>query len=145
MLTKELLFSFRGRIGRKTFWIWNVIYYVSILGFGVGISQLFPAVSHLLLPIFLLVLLIPDLAMTTKRWHDRDKSIYWLALNIPLVFGRLTTPMTSPISQEPATPQLFIASISLICGVWILVECGFLKGTAGPNKYGPDPIEGPRT
>ncbi len=145
MLTKELLFSFRGRIGRKTFWIWNVIYYVSILGFGVGISKLFPAVSHLLLPIFLLVLLIPDLAITTKRWHDRDKSIYWLALNIPLVFGRLTTPMTSPISQEPATPQLFIASISLICGVWILVECGFLKGTTGPNKYGPDPVEGPRT
>lgn len=141
MLTKELLFSFKGRIGRKTFWIWNVIYYVAIAGFGVGFNQLFPALSHLLLPIFLLVLLIPDLAITTKRWHDRDKSIYWLALNIPLVFGRLTTPMTSPVSQEPATPQLFIASISLICGVWILVECGFLKGTTGPNKYGPDPVE----
>ncbi len=140
MLTKELLFSFRGRIGRKTFWVWNIVYYVSILGFGVGINQLFPAFSHLLLPIFLLVMLIPDLAITTKRWHDRDKSIYWLALNIPLVLGRLATPMTSPVSQEPATPQLFIASISLICGVWILVECGLLKGTKGPNKYGPDPV-----
>lgn len=140
MLTKELLFSFRGRIGRKTFWIWNIVYYVSILGFGVGINQLFPAFSHLLLPIFLLVMLIPDLAITTKRWHDRDKSIYWLALNIPLVLGRLATPTTSPVSQEPATPQLFIASISLICGVWILVECGLLKGTKGPNKYGPDPV-----
>ncbi|MGP8307218.1 DUF805 domain-containing protein [Vibrio sp. YIC-376] len=145
MLTKELLFSFQGRIGRKTFWIWNVIYYVSILGFGVGISKLFPAFSHLLLPVFLLVMLIPDLAITTKRWHDRDKSIYWLALNIPLVLGRLATPMTSPVSQEPATVQLFIASISLICGVWILVECGFLKGSTGPNKYGPDPVEGPRS
>jgi uncharacterized membrane protein YhaH (DUF805 family) len=141
MLTKELLFSFQGRVGRKTFWIWNVIYYVSILGFGVGISKLLPAMYHLLLPIFLLVMLIPDLAITTKRWHDRDKSIYWLALNIPLVLGRLATPMTSPVSQEPGTVQLFIASISLICGVWILVECGFLKGTTGPNKYGPDPVE----
>ncbi|EKB3553950.1 DUF805 domain-containing protein [Vibrio parahaemolyticus] len=139
MSTKELLFSFHGRIDRKTYWIWNVIYYISIIGFGAGISKLFPAFSYLLLPIFLLVLLIPDLAITTKRWHDRDKSIYWLGLNIPLVIGRIATPMTSPMTQEPSTPQLFIASISLICGLWILIECGFLKGTSGPNKYGPEP------
>ncbi|EMI7296354.1 DUF805 domain-containing protein [Vibrio parahaemolyticus] len=139
MSTKELLFSFHGRIDRKTYWIWNVIYYISIIGFGAGISKLFPAFSYLLLPIFLLVLLIPDLAITTKRWHDRDKSIYWLGLNIPLVIGRIATPMTSPMAQEPSTPKLFIASISLICGLWILIECGFLKGTSGPNKYGPEP------
>ncbi|EGQ8123704.1 DUF805 domain-containing protein [Vibrio parahaemolyticus] len=139
MSTKELLFSFHGRIDRKTYWIWNVIYYISIIGFGAGISKLFPAFSYLLLPIFLLVLLIPDLAITTKRWHDRNKSIYWLGLNIPLVIGRIVTPMTSPMAQEPSTPQLFIASISLICGLWILIECGFLKGTSGPNKYGPEP------
>nr|QOS15487.1 hypothetical protein VP38_00044 [Vibrio parahaemolyticus] len=139
MSTKELLFSFHGRIDRKTYWIWNVIYYISIIGFGAGISKLFPAFSYLLLPIFLLVLLIPDLAITTKRWHDRDKSIYWLGLNIPLVIGRIATPMINPMAQEPSTPQLFIASISLICGLWILIECGFLKGTSGPNKYGPEP------
>lgn len=139
MSTKELLFSFHGRIDRKTYWIWNVIYYISIIGFGAGISKLFPAFSYLLLPMFLLVLLIPDLAITTKRWHDRDKSIYWLGLNIPLVIGRIATPMTSPMAQEPSTPQLFIASISLICGLWILIECGFLKGTSGPNKYGSEP------
>ncbi|EGR1167472.1 TPA: DUF805 domain-containing protein [Vibrio parahaemolyticus] len=139
MSTKELLFSFHGRIDRKTYWIWNVIYYISIIGFGAGISKLFPAFSYLLLPIFLLVLLIPDLAITAKRWHDRDKSIYWLGLNIPLVIGRIATPMTSPMAQEPSTLQLFIASISLICGLWILIECGFLKGTSGPNKYGPEP------
>lgn len=100
MSTKELLCSFHGRIDRKTYWIWNVIYYISIIGFGAGISKLFPAFSYLLLPIFLLVLLIPDLAITTKRWHDRDKSIYWLGLNIPLVIGRIATPMTSPMGKN---------------------------------------------
>ncbi|CAE6930940.1 hypothetical protein ACOMICROBIO_NCLOACGD_03370 [Vibrio sp. B1ASS3] len=34
---------------------------------------------------------------------------------------------------------MMIASISLICGLWILVECGFLKGTVGQNSYGPEP------
>lgn len=133
MSTKELLFSFHGRIDRKAYWIWNVIYYISIIGFGAGISKLFPAFSYLLLPIFLLVLLIPDLAITTKRWHDRDKSIYWLGLNIPLVIGRIATPMTSPMAQEPSTPQLFIASISLICGLWILIECGFFERHIRPE------------
>ncbi|MDF5188663.1 DUF805 domain-containing protein, partial [Vibrio parahaemolyticus] len=42
-------------------------------------------------------------------------------------------------AQEPSTPQMFVASISLICGLWILIECGFLKGTSGPNQYGPEP------
>ncbi|EDP57500.1 DUF805 domain-containing protein [Vibrio sp. AND4] len=139
MSIKELLFSFQGRIGRKTYWVWNIIYYILILGFGAGISKLFPQFSYILLPVFLLMLLIPDLAITTKRWHDRDKSIYWLALNIPLIIGRVATPMTDPMAQAPSIPQMMMTSISLICGIWILVECGLLKGTSGQNKYGPEP------
>ncbi len=23
---------------------------------------------------------------------------------------------------------------------WVLIECGFLAGTDGPNQYGPDPL-----
>jgi uncharacterized membrane protein YhaH (DUF805 family) len=26
--------------------------------------------------------------------------------------------------------------------IWGLVEIGFLRGTVGPNQYGPDPLEG---
>ncbi|MDF2153141.1 DUF805 domain-containing protein [Vibrio sp. CAU 1672] len=140
MSMKKLLLSFRGRVGRKTYWLWNIVYYILILGFGAGISKLFPAFSYILLPVFLLVLLIPDLAITTKRWHDRDKSVYWLALNIPLIIGRLYTPMASPQAQEPSPMQLLIAAVSLICGIWILVECGLMKGTEGSNRYGPDPV-----
>jgi len=25
--------------------------------------------------------------------------------------------------------------------LWLLVPLGFLKGTKGPNRYGPDPLE----
>ncbi|TKG05619.1 DUF805 domain-containing protein, partial [Vibrio sp. F13] len=51
MSMKELLLSFKGRIGRKTYWIWNVFYYIAITGFASGISVLFPAYSYILLPI----------------------------------------------------------------------------------------------
>ena len=29
----------------------------------------------------------------------------------------------------------------LVVAVWGLVELGFLRGTVGPNQYGPDPLE----
>lgn len=140
MSIKELLFSFQGRIGRKTYWIWNVIYYVMIAGFVAGVNVLFPSVAHLLLPLFLIVLLLPDLAITAKRWHDRDKSSWWLLLNIPLVVGRMTVPMSDPTQTvEPSMLSGAVSLIALACGVFILVQCGLLKGTNGQNQYGPEP------
>lgn len=141
MSIKELLFSFQGRIGRKTYWVWNVIYYGLIVGFAQGMNVLFPALAHLILPVFLLVILIPDLAITAKRWHDRNKTSWWLLLNVPLVIGRMTMPIAADPSQaaQPSTLQVISSLTAVICGVWILVECGFLKGTDGDNQFGPDP------
>lgn len=141
MSIKELLFSFQGRIGRKTYWIWNVIYYCLIVGFAQGMNVLFPALAHLILPVFLLVILIPDLAITAKRWHDRNKTSWWLLLNVPLVIGRMTMPIAADPSQavQPSTLQVISSLTAVICGVWILVECGFLKGTDGDNQFGPEP------
>lgn len=136
---KELLFSFQGRIGRKTYWIWNVCYYLTIVGFAVGSKTIFPGFAHLILPAFLLIVLLPDLAITAKRWHDRDKSSWWLLLNIPLVIGRMTVPASDPsIATQTSTIEMLSSAAALICGIWILVECGFLKGTTGENKYGPE-------
>jgi uncharacterized membrane protein YhaH (DUF805 family) len=51
------------------------------------------------------------LALQVKRWHDRDKSWFWI----------------------------FIGLIPVIGGLWVLVECGFLDGTQGSNRFGPSP------
>lgn len=53
------------------------------------------------------------LAVGVKRWHDRNKSAWWI----------------------------LIALIPYIGGIWILIECGCLRGTLGPNRFGGDPIE----
>jgi uncharacterized membrane protein YhaH (DUF805 family) len=29
-----------------------------------------------------------------------------------------------------------------ILGIWALIWFGCLRGTVGPNQYGPDPLEG---
>lgn len=140
MSFKSLLFSIQGRVGRKTFWIWNVCYYLAIVTFVQGINMLFPAWVHILLPIFLSIILIPDLAITAKRWHDRNKSSWWLLLNIPLIFGRMSLPTLDPATAvQPSMAQSVISFASLVCGLWILIECGFMKGTQGQNQYGQEP------
>jgi uncharacterized membrane protein YhaH (DUF805 family) len=30
--------------------------------------------------------------------------------------------------------------VTIIVGLWFLIELGFLRGTAGDNSYGPDPL-----
>ncbi|MFA0088497.1 hypothetical protein BCU70_17055 [Vibrio sp. 10N.286.49.C2] len=140
MSFKSLLFSSEGRVGRKTFWVWNVCYYLGIMVFAQGMNILFPAAMSILLPLFLLIILIPDLLITAKRWHDRDKSSWWLLLNIPLVIGRLSLPTLDPATAaEPSLVQSVISFAAIGCGLWILVECGFLKGTPGENRFGAEP------
>lgn len=46
-----------------------------------------------------------------KRCHDRGKSGWWA----------------------------FVALIPIIGQVWALIECGFMAGTRGYNRYGPSP------
>lgn len=105
--TASILLSFRGRIGRWQFWQFIGVEAVIILA-GSTIGKLLglpPADVDLTMA---LVLLYPQLAVLTKRWHDRDRSAWWLAL--------LLIPGLGP--------------------AWTLLECGFLKGTAGPNRFG---------
>jgi uncharacterized membrane protein YhaH (DUF805 family) len=52
------------------------------------------------------------LAITVKRFHDRDKSGWWVLIGLVPAIGAL----------------------------WILIECGFLKGTTGDNRFGADPV-----
>ncbi|CAM2855242.1 uncharacterized protein DUF805 [Vibrio diazotrophicus] len=113
-----------------------------ILGFVVGVNRLFPGLASLILPVFLLLILIPDLAITAKRWHDRDKNSWWLLLNIPLVIGRMSVPVgaNALTANEPMLYETIISVAALICGSWILIECGFMKGTHGDNRFGKEPV-----
>ena len=37
--------------------------------------------------------------------------------------------------------EFALATFNFVVGVWFLVALGFLRGTVGPNRYGPDPVE----
>jgi uncharacterized membrane protein YhaH (DUF805 family) len=117
---KWLLFSFDGRLNRLPYWGVVLVMFALGAGLNFAVGDLGPGQSVTTGPALvegLLVLLFVwvGLAVQIKRWHDRDKSAWWALLNLVPVIGTL----------------------------WILIECGFLQGTDGRNRYGPDPLGGP--
>lgn len=123
----DLLFSFNGRINRAKWWLGSIAIMVAlmilytILIFAVGGSMTVNpdgtvsgggGMMGILSIVIYLAALWPLLALQVKRWHDRDKSGWWVLINL----------------------------VPFIGGIWALVECGFLEGTKGPNKFGPDPL-----
>jgi uncharacterized membrane protein YhaH (DUF805 family) len=109
---RALLLGLSGRLSRKSFWLYGVI--------GLSVAQL---LAYLLLGIAgaketaadvvsTLLIAWPSFAITVKRWHDRGKSAWWTLINLIPVVGIL----------------------------WTLIECGLLRGTVGPNRYGGDPL-----
>ena len=108
------LFSFKGRISRKPFWMFNLIVFVGGILLGV-FTDISGDVNEMSKPqiMFMLWVLWPSIAVQAKRWHDVDKSALWLFINL----------------------------IPLIGPIWALVENGFMLGTSGPNRFGPDPLE----
>jgi uncharacterized membrane protein YhaH (DUF805 family) len=131
-----LVFSFRGRINRMPYWLVS-------LGMLIVMAAVFALVgisSVLQSPMLLLLLLIPSIwigvALAVKRLHDRNKSAWWLVIFYML--PGLLEGMGGFAGD--AAIVLLIASLAL--SIWALVELGFLRGTAGPNDYGPDPLAG---
>lgn len=121
---KNLLFSFEGRINRAKFWLINLgVIVVEAILFGVAgggammtTDPADAASSVGTMGLVALLLCIPlvwiALAVAVKRWHDRNKTGWWILISLVPVIG----------------------------GLWYLIECGFLPGTTGPNKYGADPL-----
>jgi len=109
---RQMYFSFRGRVSRRVFWRHGVL---ALLGIGLlatallDIARIAPETGETWVN---LLLLWPSLALSVKRWHDRDKTGWWVLL----VF------------------------LPLIGAIWLLIECGCLRGTAGANRFGPDPL-----
>jgi uncharacterized membrane protein YhaH (DUF805 family) len=56
---------------------------------------------------------LPSLAVGIRRLHDRDQTGWWILLGLIAVIG------------------------------WIILIVWFcMRGTVGPNRFGPDPLQG---
>jgi uncharacterized membrane protein YhaH (DUF805 family) len=136
----DLLFGFQGRINRAKYWIAVVIYLVGwiIIG-GIAWALVF-SISYILGAIigvlFLIASVVSGIAVGIKRLHDRDKSGWWLLLFY------LAPGILDGIGRSIGDIGFVLSLVGLAISIWAIVELGFLRGTTGPNQYGPDPLEG---
>jgi uncharacterized membrane protein YhaH (DUF805 family) len=77
-----------------------------------------------------------------KRFHDRNKpSSYALYVIIAFLVLSVISLLTMPTPGEmPGAVTWIVTGLTLVIGIWVLIELGFLRGTIGPNQYGPDPV-----
>ena len=115
MMPLQRYADFSGRSRRKEYWMFllGVVLVAIVLGIIEGVAGLSGMVGGVYGPLTTLLLLgiiIPSIAVQVRRFHDQDKSGWFVLLGfIPFVGGLIV----------------------------LVFMC--LEGTKGPNQYGPDP------
>ena len=134
-----LLFSFEGRINRGKFWL-AVLAYV-VISIVLALLLIIPVLGWLLAGIGYLGMIVSGIFVAIKRLHDRNKPGWWVAIFyvIPMILSGASAYMTYDAGEQTSMAML-ISLISLAISLWAFVELGCLRGTVGPNQYGPDPI-----
>lgn len=116
---RALWFSFTGRATRFDYWVRYTIPYLvglfvaTFLDDVIGTGNPPTGTGGIIAALFIVAMIWPALAVGVKRCHDRDRSGWFLLIGlIPFV------------------------------NLWLAVELFFLRGTQGPNRFGPDPVGG---
>lgn len=86
-----------------------------------------------------IVFAYPFLALAVKRRHDKNNNGYdaYGFIVIEIIYYLVTA---FGLSLGPI--GVAVGAIFGIYGIYLLIVLGFLKGTVGPNGYGPDPLQG---
>jgi uncharacterized membrane protein YhaH (DUF805 family) len=164
---KWFLFRFEGRINRARYWLamliilcgmMLVLMLLAAIGriFGIGDRRLAiniigistslqfgddaPSTKAALFPQIVtvpmtLVFAWCYVAASIKRLHDRNRSGWWMLpfLVAPGLYGQFK-------DLGDSYPAAFVGLAMSIAFIWGYVEMCFLRGTNGPNRFGPDPL-----
>jgi len=106
----ETLLSFDGRINRRVYWMLLLFIF---LGYAAAILiDRAMGSEGVISTLFLMAVFWPFTAIQIKRWHDTDKSGWWVLVHALPVVGTI---------------------VCVICN-------GFMTGTRGSNRFGTDPL-----
>lgn len=132
---RDLLTGIDGRIGRQPFWIALLCLSVPELIAHVAMGERWSSIVSLLLA-------YPEFAVFAKRGHDRDVPTWIPALFMAgaVVLNLLVLFDLSGPLENPSTLFYAIGIPVGIGAIILIVDFGFRRGTAGPNRYGPDPL-----
>jgi uncharacterized membrane protein YhaH (DUF805 family) len=107
--------DFQGRSRRKEYWMFVLGIFIAAIVLSIiegiaGVNGMIAGAYGPLTAIFFLAIIIPGIAVQVRRFHDQDKSGWFVLIGL----------------------------IPLLGGLVVLVfMC--LEGTRGPNRFGADP------
>ncbi len=129
---REKYFTFQGRASRSEYWYFYLFFIVIIVVFAVFASVLinllfnnseptgFGPLAFMVVGGFLFIyLIIPQITVYVRRFHDRNLSGWWILFIIVVGFVPYVGVVVSIVA--------FVITV--------------LKGTDGDNKYGQDPLK----
>jgi uncharacterized membrane protein YhaH (DUF805 family) len=131
-----------GRTSRVGYWRYQigsmlvcaVLILLTVILSNTGGPSVLPFV--LIIPLVLALLLI-----AVRRLHDRNRSAWWL---LPFVFGPFSILVAANYFIKQGGGAVLVALplslLAMALNLWGWIEMGFLAGTRGPNRYGPEPI-----
>ena len=99
--------QFSGRSSRSEYWYWTLFVIIISIAANVVDGML---ESGLVSGIVGLAVLLPGLAVSSRRLHDIDRSFWWVLITFTVI------------------------------GVLLLIYWACVRGTTGPNRFGPDPL-----
>lgn len=94
------------------FWIVNLLVFIGIFMLGMTITGGDDGIVALLLGFYYLAVLVPGVAVTVRRLHDRGRSGWWYLLFFIPIIGQL------------------------VILYWLVSD-----GQPGSNRYGPNPSD----
>ena len=144
----EFLFGASGRVNRAKYWRSTLLF----AGTGLMVAVILFTAADIAAPLFIVAVvlgLIPWLlwgvSITTERLHDRGKSAWWLVVFYLVPGGRGQLAKATGLAGAAGTALHYILALAAFAlTMWGFVEIGCLRGTAGTNIYGPDPLRQPR-
>jgi len=142
----NLLTTFAGRINRRQWWTGFIVVLLGSI-FGTLLFNPETFTTEGLPPLswpdtlWQLAWIVPGMAIAVKRFNDRDRP-RWLGYAYGVLGAFLIVAPHLGLSiipdGGPVAATIFWISVAAILGA--VVDNGFLPGTRGANRYGPDPL-----
>ena len=132
-LTKKYC-RFKGRASRSEFW-WFCLFTLILNMIVALVGLLLPALGSIVSAVQALWLLLPTVGVTTRRLHDRNLSGWWQVLPLAAVLPAIAGAVLG------ADGLLVLAGSAAALASLGLLVVYVLKGTTGPNRFGPDPLD----
>jgi uncharacterized membrane protein YhaH (DUF805 family) len=145
----DLLTTFGGRIDRSAWWAgFAIVLVASIAGTLIFHMDFLrgdwnqPPPPSTPDTVWQLAWLVPGTAITVKRFNDRNWP-WWLGYAFGAMGAFLLLAPHFGLIIDPDSPGIGKALFWITTAAYLfsLVENGLMRGTKGPNRHGPDPIE----